>query len=31
MDLVLVGGKQVLADGILVDRTSGKLLRKGFN
>lgn len=30
MDLVLMGGKQVLADGVLVDRTSGKLLRKGF-
>ncbi len=30
MDLVLMGGKQVLADGILVDRTRGKLLRKGI-
>ena len=30
MDLVLMGGKRVLSDGNLVDRTSGKLLRKGF-
>jgi N-acyl-D-amino-acid deacylase len=30
MELVLMGGKQVLTDGILVDRASGKLLRKGF-
>ena len=28
MDLVLMGGKRVLENGILVDRTRGKLLRK---
>lgn len=31
MDLVLMGGKQVLADGSVADRTAGRLLRKGFN
>ncbi|MDR1772802.1 MAG: amidohydrolase family protein [Hungatella sp.] len=30
MDLVFMGGRQVLADGILLDRAGGKLLRKGF-
>lgn len=30
MDLVFIGGKQVLENGILVDRTRGKLLRKGI-
>ena len=31
MDLVLMGGKEVLADGSVADRTAGRLLRKGFN
>jgi len=30
MDLVLMGGKRVFTNGNLVDRASGKLLRKGF-
>ncbi len=30
MELVLMGGKKVLADGIVVDSTAGKWLRKGF-
>jgi N-acyl-D-amino-acid deacylase len=30
MELVLMGGKRVLADGILVERAGGRLLRKGF-
>jgi len=29
MDLVLMEGKKVFADGILTDHTSGRLLKKG--